>query len=341
MAGHQPNSYKDELRCCRGRVSRFRMINLLILLAMPEAVRNQYRDRLAARFPDVNVTLVDHHSKVGPHIATADALVTFAPMLSDHVLEQAERLKWVQALGTGVDNLTDRPALRRDVIVTNVHGIHGAPVSEAAIGAMLALARNLPRAIRLQDKKQWQRFPAQLLHNKTVGIFGIGAIAEALAPKCQVFGMQVIGVSSAPRSLAGFDRMHDVKQLAGLVGAFDFFVLLTPLTEKTRNCIGARVFAAMKPTAFFVNLARGGVVDEAALIAALREKRIAGAALDVFNEEPLPADHPFWSMDNVIITTHQGGFCDVYIDHAWPTLEANMRRFLAGDFTGMINVVSH
>jgi phosphoglycerate dehydrogenase-like enzyme len=317
------------------------MTNLLILLAMPEAVRNQYRDRLAARFPEINVALVDHHSKVAPHIATADALVTFAPMLSDRVLEQAERLKWVQALGTGVDNLTDRPALRRDVIVTNVHGIHGAPVSEAAIGAMLALARNLPRAIRLQDKHQWQRWPAQLLHNKTVGIFGIGAIAEALAPKCKALGMQVVGVSSAPRAIDSFDLMYPTSELAKIVGSFDFFVLLTPLTDKTRNCIGAKVFAAMKPTAFFVNLARGGVVDEGALLAALRDKRIAGAALDVFVEEPLPADHPFWDMDNVIITTHQGGFCDVYIDHAWPTLEGNMRCFLAGDFAGMINVVPH
>jgi phosphoglycerate dehydrogenase-like enzyme len=317
------------------------MINLLILLAMPEAVRNQYRDRLAAQFPELSVTLVDHHSKVGPHIATADALVTFAPMLADHVLEQAERLKWVQALGTGVDNLIDRPALRRDVVVTNVHGIHGAPVSEAAIGAMLALARNLPRTIRLQDRRQWQRFPAQLLHNKRVGIFGIGAIAEALAPKCKAFGMQVIGVSSGPRAVAGFDRMHHTRELGGLLGEFDFFILLTPLTERTRNCIDAGVFAAMKPTAFFINLARGGVVDETALVAALRDKRIAGAALDVFTEEPLPADHPFWGMDNVIITTHQGGFCDVYIDHAWPTLEANVQRFLAGDFGGMINVVPH
>jgi len=317
------------------------MINLLILLAMPEAVRNRYRDRLTARFPEANVTLVDHHSKVTPYIASADALVTFAPMLADHVLEQAERLKWIQALGTGVDNLIDRPALRRDVIVTNVHGIHGAPVSEAAIAAMLALARNLPRAIRLQDKHQWQRFPAQLLHNKTVGIFGIGAIAEVLAPKCKAFGMHVIGVSSTPRPVAGFDRMHHTSELATIIGEFDFFVLLTPLTEKTRNCIGTNVFAAMKPAAFFVNLARGGVVDETALIAALRQKRIAGAALDVFQEEPLPADHPFWGMDNVIITTHQGGFCDVYIDHAWPTLEANMRCFLAGDFSAMINVVPH
>lgn len=317
------------------------MTNLLILLAMPEPVRNQYRDRMQARFPELSVALVDHHAKVGPHIGEADVLLTFAPMLSDRVLESAMRLKWVQALGTGVDNLIDRPCLRKDVIVTNVHGIHGPPVSEAAIAAMLALARDLPRAVRLQEKRQWQRFPAQLLHNKTVGIFGIGAIAEALAPKCKIFGMRVIGISSAPRPLAGFDRMHQSAELAKVAGELDFLVLLTPLTEKTRNCIDAKVFAAMKPKSFLVNLARGGVVDEPALVEALRRGQIAGAALDVFVEEPLAPDHPFWSMENVIITTHQGGFCDVYIDHAWPTVETNMRCFLAGNRGGMINVVPH
>jgi D-2-hydroxyacid dehydrogenase (NADP+) len=317
------------------------MINLLILLAMPEAVRNQYRDRMRARFPEINVTAVDHHSRVGPHIAEADALLTFAPMLSDQVLQSAKRLQWVQALGTGVDNLIDRPCLRKDVIVTNIHGIHGAPVSEAAIAAMLALARDLPRAVRSQEKRQWQRFPAQLLHNKTVGIFGIGAIAEALAPKCKIFGMHVIGISSVPRELPGFDRMHASSELAKVASELDFLVLLTPLTDKTRNCIEAKILAAMKPTGFLINLARGGVVDEGALLEALRGGQIAGAALDVFVQEPLPPDHPFWSMDNVMITTHQGGFCDVYIDYAWPTIETNMQRFLKGDRGSMINVVPH
>jgi phosphoglycerate dehydrogenase-like enzyme len=296
---------------------------------------------MRARFPELTVNLVDHYSKVEPHIGAADALLTFAPMLSDQVLQSAAQLKWVQALGTGVDNLVDRPCLRKDVIVTNVHGIHGPPVSEAAIGAMLALARDLPRAVRLQAKRQWQRFPARLLHNKTVGIFGVGAIAEALAPKCKAFGMRVIGFSSAPRALPGFDSMHGSDELMRMAGELDFFVLLTPLTAKTRNCIGAELFAAMKPTSFFINLARGGVVDERALLQALSDKRIAGAALDVFVEEPLPSNHPFWDMDNVIITTHQGGFCDVYIDHAWPIVETNMRCFLDGDFAGMINVVPH
>ncbi len=317
------------------------MTNLLILLGLTETIRNQYRDRLRARFPGLTVNLVDHHSKVGPYIAEADALLTFTPLLTSKVFEQAARLKWVQTLGTGVDNLVDQPTLRKDVIVTNVRGIHGAPVSEAAIASILALARDLPRAGRAQDARQWRRFPARLLDNKTVGIFGVGAISEALAPKCKALGMRVVGLSSTPRAVAGFDQMYPRRELLNAVGEFDFFVLLAPLNEDTRNSINAEVFAAMKPTAFLVNLARGGVVDETALTEALNAHRIAGAALDVFVEEPLPADHPFWGMENVIITTHQGGFCDVYIDYALPTVETNMQRFLAGDTGGMINVVPH
>ena len=317
------------------------MTNMLILLGLTETVRNQYRDRLQARFPELTINLVDHPAKVGPYVAAADALLTFTPMLTGKVIEQAAQLKWIQTLGTGVDNLIDQPALRKDVIVTNVRGIHGPPVSEAAIATMLALARDLPAAVRAQDARQWRRWPAQLLHNKTVGIFGIGLIAEALAPKCKAFGMRVVGVTAAPRPVAGFDRIYPREALLAAVGEFDFFVLLTPLTAATRNCIDAKLFAAMKPSAFLVNLARGGVVDEPALVEALNDGRIAGAALDVFNEEPLPADHAFWSMHNVVITTHQGGFCDVYIDYAWPTVEANMRCFLSGDIGGMINVVEH
>ncbi|HMG80468.1 MAG TPA: NAD(P)-dependent oxidoreductase, partial [Xanthobacteraceae bacterium] len=164
------------------------MTNLLILLTLTPELNNQYRDHLKAKFPQLNVDLVDHHSKVGPYIASADILLTFAPRLSDDVLRAGTSLKWVQALGTGVDNLIDRPVLRKDVIVTNIHGIHGAPVSEAAIGSMLALARDIPRALRAQGAREWARFPARLLHNKTVGVFGIGAIAEELAPKCKAFG---------------------------------------------------------------------------------------------------------------------------------------------------------
>jgi phosphoglycerate dehydrogenase-like enzyme len=204
---------------------------------------------------------------------------------------------------------------------------------------MLALARDIPKAVRAQDRHEWLRWPAKLLSGKTVGILGVGAIAQKLAPKCKALGMTVIGISSAARAVSGFDRMHGRDELMRVVPELDYLVLLTPYSPATHQLVGAAVFSAMKPTSFLVNLARGGVVDEEALVEALRARRIAGAALDVFQQEPLPHDHPLWSFENVIITTHQGGFCDVYVDLAMPMIEHNMRCFLAGELSKMINVV--
>jgi phosphoglycerate dehydrogenase-like enzyme len=255
------------------------------------------------------------------------------------VLEKGKKLRWIQALGTGVDGIVDRPPFREDVLVTNMHGLHGDSVPEAAIMLMLALARDLPRAMRNRNARKWERYPSQLMKGKTVGIFGVGAIARSLAPKCRSFGMKVIGITSAMRGVEGFDRMVRRDDLEATVGELDFLVLLTPYTAETRGIVGAKVLAAMKPSAFLVNLARGGIVDEEALLRALSEKRLAGAALDVFAEEPLPGDHPFWSMDNVIVTPHLGGFHDQYAEQALPTVVDNFRKFLAGDMAHMANLV--
>lgn len=316
------------------------MTNLLIMLTLPEKVRNRYYSRLKEKFPEANINMVDHHSKVGPYIGEADALITFGAHMSDHVLKEGVRLKWIQAVGTGVDGIIGEPSLRDEVLVTNMSGeIMADSMSEAAIMLMLALSRGLARSVRSQGERKWDRFPSRLLNGKTVGIFGIGAIAADLAPKCRAFGMRVEGVSSAVREVAGFDRMFPRDQLAQAVRGFDYFVLLTPYTPETHGIVNAAIFETMKPGSYILNLARGGVVDEDALLAALQAGRIAGAALDVFVKEPLREDHPFWAMENVIVTPHLGGFHDQYADRALPTIEENVRRFLAGDTPNMINVV--
>ena len=151
--------------------------------------------------------------------------------------------------------------------------------------------------------------------------------------------MIVIGITSAVRGVEGFERMVRRDDLEATVGELDFLVLLTPYTAETRGIVSAKILAAMKPTAFLVNLARGGIVDEDALLAALRDKRLAGAALDVFATEPLPDGHPFWAMDNVIVTPHLGGFHDQYAEEALPTVVDNFRKFLGGDIAHMVNVV--
>jgi phosphoglycerate dehydrogenase-like enzyme len=316
------------------------MPRLLILLTLPADVTEQYRLRLGRLFPEIAIDVVADKEKAESAIKAADMLLTFGQMLKNlkFDLKEAVNLKWIQALGTGLDGITDQPSLRPSVTVTSLHGVHGAPVSEAALASMLALSRDIPRFVRQQEQQHWGRWPAKLLQGRTVGILGIGVIAEALAPKCKAFGMTVLGFTSKPRPVTGFDHIYSIDEFLAKVPQLDYLVLLTPYSAATHHMIDAKVFAAMKPTSYLINLARGGVVDEPALVDALRQKKIAGAALDVFEQEPLPPDHALWSFKNVIITTHQGGFCDTYVDLAMPILEHNMRCFLAGDTARMMNV---
>ncbi|MBI2714299.1 MAG: D-2-hydroxyacid dehydrogenase [Rhizobiales bacterium] len=317
------------------------MTNVLIILTHAQPVRQRYYDAIKARFPSITLNVVDHHSKAGSYLASADALVTFGTMTYDRLIDDAPRLRWIQALGTGVDGIVDLPSFRPDIAVTNIRGIHGAPMSEAALMAMLAFSRDLPRSVRAQDRHSWERWQSRLLDQATVGIFGIGTIAEALAPRCKALGMTVVGISSVKRMVAGFDRIFTRDELLDAVRGLDFLVILTPYSAKTKNAVNETVFAAMKPTAYVINLARGGVVDESALLKALDQKQIAGAALDVFATEPLPADHPLWSRKDIILTSHLGGLYDRYADDAMPTIEHNLRCFLAGDMNEMINIVGH
>lgn len=315
------------------------MPNVLILTEVQEAMRARYKAMLLERFPQLTINVVGHHNDVGPYIADTDILLCFSPPMADHVVRDAHKLRWIQALGTGIDNIVDLPSLGPEVIVTNVRGIHGAPVSEATIAYMLSLARDLPRSARAQDKTAWERWPSRLLAGKTVGILGVGLIAEYLAPICKTLGMTVIGISGSPRETKGFDRMVHRNDLLKIAGELDYLVALAPLTPETRGIVGDKLLAAMKKTAYLVNVARGGVVDEKALIKALDSDQIAGAALDVFAHEPLPADDPIWRAKNVTIFPHLGGYSLGYEDRAMPTIAGNMAKFLGNDLKSMINIV--
>jgi D-2-hydroxyacid dehydrogenase (NADP+) len=315
------------------------MTNLLILTEVQESMRARYKAMLLERFPQLTINVVGHHTLVEPYIADTDILLCFSPPMADHVVRDAPKLKWIQALGTGVDNIVDLPSLGKEVVVTNIRGIHGAPVSEAPVAYMLSLARDLPRSVHAQDKSTWERWPSALLAGKTVGIFGVGLIAEYLAPICKQFGMTVIGFSGSPRAAKGFDRMVKRDDLAQVAGELDYLVTLAPLTPETRGVINEKIFAAMKPSAYLVNVARGGVVDEAALMAALESGKIAGAALDVFSEEPLPPGSPLWKTKNITIFPHLGGYSQGYEDRAMPTIAGNMAKFFAGNLKSMINIV--
>ena len=315
------------------------MPKLLILTEVQEAMRARYKAMLLERFPQLTINVVGHHNDVGPYIADTDILLCFSPPMADHVVRDAPKLKWIQALGTGVDNIVDLPSLGKEVVVTNIRGIHGPPVAEATIAYMLSLARDLPRAARAQEKGQWERWPAQLLAGKTVGILGVGLIAEYLATVCKALNMTVIGVTGTPRAVKSFDRMVGRGDLLSIAPEFDFLVVLLPMSAESRNIVGEKIFAAMKPSAYLVNVARGGVVDETALIKALESGKIAGAALDVYAQEPLPATSPLWKTKNVTMFSHLGGYSQGYEDRAMPTIAGNMAKFLVGDLKSMINIV--
>ena len=316
------------------------MIHILILLTLPEQVRQHYLEGVSALSKNIKVSLVDHHSKVDPFIETADILITFGPMMAEHVLEKAKRLQWIQALGTGVDGITNRPSLGKGVTVTNLHGIHGPPVSEAALSMMFALSRGLWRVYENQLLGKWEKKIAPtLLHGKTVVIYGTGVIAAELAPKCKALGMRVIGISTTVREIDGFDEVHARQDALGPISQADYLVLLTPYTPETHSIINEETFSVMKRSSYLINLARGGVVHEGDLIKALNNKTIQAAALDVFEQEPLPAEHVFWGMRNVIVTPHEGGFYDGYVQEAIPVIQTNLQCFERGDFQQMINVV--
>ncbi len=316
------------------------MLQVLILTEVQEAMRARYKAKLLERFPGkLTINVVGHHNDVGPYIADTDILLCFSPPMADHVVRDAPKLKWIQALGTGVDNIIDLPSLNPEVLVTNIRGIHGTPMSEATIAYMLSLVRNMPGATHVQDSRQWARWPAGLLSGKTVGILGVGLISEHLAPMLKAFAMTVIGITSGPRQAKGFDRMVPRDDLLKVARELDFLVVMIPLSAETRNIVGEKLLAAMKPTAYMINMARGGVVDEPALIKALEAGEIAGAALDVYAQEPVPSDSPLWTTKNLTCFPHQGGYSEGYEERAMPTIAGNMGKYLSGDLKNMVNIV--
>jgi len=305
-------------------------LNLLIFLTHPEPTRSGYEKYLAPRHPELSIKTCGTRDEALKHAGWADIVMCFGPQARQDFFRDTPRLKWVHSLGTGTDGITDSPFLSKDVIVTATRGIHGVPMSEMAFLMMLAFNRDLRRIERQRNEQKWERYPGTLLDKKTVGILGLGAIAEDMAPRFKAFGMRVVGISRTSRPIPGFDKIYSRAEIAQAVAELDYFVLLVPLEDDTRNIVNDRVLSAMKPTTFLINLARGGVLDEEALLRALEQKRIAGAALDALAKEPLPADNPLWKLPNVYITPHIGGFCDTYVIDAARQFEQSLAHFAVG-----------
>jgi len=312
----------------------------LLLFLSPDEMRHKLQDLLAQRFPGLPLQATGDPAKALSLIGDTDVLVTFGSMLVPTLLSNAHSLKWIHSMGTGVDGICDNPELAKHVVVTATNGIHGPAMSEMAFCMMLALSRNLPRNLKNQATHKWERWPAALLFRKKIGILGVGAIGQDLASRCKAFGMHVIGISRTPRTLSNFDRMVGHDEMLATLGELDYLVVTIPYSPQSDRMVNAEFLALMKSSAFLVNIARGGVVDEDALVQALRSGQIAGAGMDVFSAEPLPANSPFWDLNNVILTAHQGGLSDTYVSDAFPCLQHNLKAFFASDPGSMQNLIS-
>jgi D-2-hydroxyacid dehydrogenase (NADP+) len=309
---------------------------MYILIAAPDSL--DYKKDLEARFPDMPMHAVTTEADIGDHAEKMEILVTLY-RVADALLKPAANLKWIQVITSGVNYLLSRPSLRKDIIVTSGRGIHGPQVSEMAFLLMLALNRNFPENVRNQDGRLWKRWKSKLLYQKKVGILGIGVIGEEIARKCKAFGMTVYGMDIVKRELDSVDFLCGPEDLPQVAGELDYLILVAPSTPETQKIVNANVLTRMKPTAFLINLARGELVDEDALIEALDKGHIAGAALDALPIEPLPKEHPLWGAKNVIITPHVGGEADIYREQMMPIIEENLRRFLQGERRDLINYV--
>lgn len=312
----------------------------VLYIGAPEASAAEFSALAHAALPQLAFTAVDGSAAALPHAADCEAMIGHHFQFDDALVGRAPHLRWVQSLTTGTDQILKLATLGANVTVTSTRGMHGPQMSELVFLHMLALARDFPRMQRNQAAATWERWPQPLLWGKTAVIVGVGAIAEALAPRCKAFGMTVHGVSGSPRRVDGFDHVHARSQLAQAAALADFLILIVPLSAETENLIDARIIGAMKPSAYLVNAARGGVLDETALLTALRTKRIAGAGLDVFRQQPLPPDSPLWREPAVIVTPLVGGMSDIYLQQAFPTVEANLRCFTEGRLADMHNIVS-
>ena len=308
-------------------------MNLLVLNNLAE----DYKKALANKFPELVVHAAKDEDEIGDFVERMDILLTVR--ISDQLLKKASKLQWIHTITTGVDYVIHQPSLRKDILISCSRGIHVPQMSEMALLFMLALNRNLPQFIRNQDAKVWERWPTKLLYQKKVGILGIGAIGEEIARKCKVFGMTVFGIDAVKRKVDAVDYFYGPEDLLTVVREVDYFIIVVPNIPQTRKMIGAEVLSSMKPSAFLINIGRGEVVDEEVLIRHLKSGRIAGAALDAFWAEPLPEDHPFWGMKNVILTPHVGGMSEFCVDQVLGIFEENLRRFLKGERKNLINFI--
>jgi len=263
----------------------------------------------------------------------ADAEVVYGYRPPQNIIARAPKLKWLQSMVAGVDHILYDDIVKSRVILTNMSGVHGTPVGEAAVSMMLIFAKRSMFCFQSKLEKRWERFDPDILRDKTVGIIGLGSIGGEVARLCKAFGMKVIATrrSAKRASRARYvDLLLPRTQLNELLSQSDYVVMVLPSTPETYRMVGERELRMMKPTAYLINVGRGSTLDEEALIRACEERWIAGAGLDAFTVEPLPKESKLWVLPNVFFSPHVSGRLTNYSDVTTRVFCENLKRYVAG-----------
>jgi len=310
--------------------------NIIVALSHDADPYSALQDALAATdVPPDRYTLIRSLGKndLEEKIGEADVAIVwhFAPEL----LRRAKRLKWVHFAMAGVDDALHPALVESPVAVTSSVGVHAAPVAEHAFAMILAFARGLVPAFANQHQRRWARrevvYSIQELSGLTLGVVGLGHIGRAVASLGKAFGMYVVGVNRHGGEVESVDEVFTAEGLGKVLSRADYLVLCVPLTAETRALIGVDEIRRMKGTAVLINVGRGPLVREDTLLEALRHRWIAGAGLDVFEKEPLATNHPFYNLDNVILSPHVAGVTPYYWDRMAKLFVENFKRFVAGE----------
>ncbi|HXJ86446.1 MAG TPA: D-2-hydroxyacid dehydrogenase [Candidatus Binatia bacterium] len=294
-----------------------------------------FGERLGRAFP---VRVVQRNTYDGIESELQSAEVLFTLSLRPQQFEAASQLRWIHAPTAAVHQFMFPQLINSDVVLTNSTEVHGPVVAEHTIALILALAKKIPQAVLLQRKKVWGQeamwndgFHLREIAGATLGLIGVGSIGRRVAPMASALGMRVIAVRQHVEKgpPEGVETVFAPSELGDLLGKSDYVVIAAPLLPATTRLMDAARLATMKPSAFLINVGRGPLVDEAALANALRTRHIAGAALDVFEHEPLPPDSPLWDLDNLLITPHTAGLTEKLWERHYELFSDNLRRYLS------------
>ncbi|NAO99815.1 D-2-hydroxyacid dehydrogenase [Halomonas sp. MG34] len=293
----------------------------------------KYIDEIKEVAPDWEIVSGKDTDELQEDLKDAEVILHWKKAIEQTVLEQNNDLKWVQTWSAGVNNLPLEQLSERNVSITSANGVHAYPISETVFALMLGLTRKIHTYVRQQQQKQWEHADLKLeIHEKTIGVLGVGAIGLETAKIAKAFGMKVLGVRHSGKSTDYVDEMYTPDQLSDVLPQCDVVVITLPLTDETTNLFGKEQFEQMKNSSILINIGRGPIVKEDELVEALQSGKIAGAGLDVFATEPLPEDSPLWDMENVIVTPHTAGSTEHYTERVVrDVFIPNLKNYLEGE----------